>query len=283
MPLSSSHTLVAMEQGKTNDPRLETLFEASGIPGFGLPQSLRQRYGGDLGFRTPIVYANFVQTLDGITAFGDDTPPSAISAKSEADRFVMGLLRACASAIVVGSGTVRVALHHLWTPDHIFPPMAEEYRRLRVALGLPDVPKLVILTRTGNLKPTAAALEAGALVVTTTAGAEKLRPRLPKATTIRTVMSGRIEPAEVLEILRRDGHETILTEGGPHILGSFLRKDLLEELFLTLSPRLAGRSKAAARLGLVEGMALDPDVLRAASLMGVKRHGSHLFLRYDLR
>jgi riboflavin biosynthesis pyrimidine reductase len=272
-----------MEEPGTGDPRLETLFEADGILAFGLPEALRDRYGGDLGFQTPIVYANFVETLDGVTAFGDDTPPSAISAKSEADRFVMGLLRAFASAVVVGSGTIRVALRHLWTPDHIFPPMAEEYRKLRIALGLPDVPKLVVLTRTGNIKASAAALETDALVVTTTVGAEKLRRKLPKATTIRTVMSGRIEPAEVLEILLRDGHETILTEGGPHILGSFVRRDLLDELFLTLSPRLAGRSKAAPRLGLIEGMALEPAQLRPATLIGAKRHDSHLFLRYSFR
>jgi riboflavin biosynthesis pyrimidine reductase len=272
-----------MKEPGARDPRLETLFEVEGIPAFGLPQGLMDRYGGDLGFEPPAVYANFVETLDGVAAFGDDTPPSAISGKSAADRFVMGLLRACASAVVVGAGTMRVALHHLWTPDHVFPSLAGDYRALRIALGLPDVPKLVVLTRTGYIKTSAAALEEGALVITTTTGAEKLRSKLPKATTIRTVMSGRIDPAEVVEILHRDGHETILTEGGPHVLGSFLRGGLLDELFVTLSPLLAGRSKAAPRLGLIEGMALDPDQLRTTTLLSAKRHESHLFLRYGLR
>jgi riboflavin biosynthesis pyrimidine reductase len=265
------------------DPQLLTLFEAEGLPGSGLASPLAKRYGGELGFEPPVVYANLVETLDGVAAFDDDTPPSAISGKNVADLFVMGLLRACASAVVVGGGTMRVALHHLWTPDHVFPAAAEDYRKLRIALGLPDVPKLVVLTRTGNIKTSAAALQEGALVITTTMGAEKLRSKLPKATTIRTVMSGRIDPVEVVEILRRDGHETILTEGGPHVLGSFLRGDLVDELFVTISPRLAGRSKAAPRLGLIEGMALDPDQLRAGTLLSAKRHQSHLFLRYGLR
>jgi riboflavin biosynthesis pyrimidine reductase len=265
------------------EPRLETMFEGDGLPVFGLPTGLRKGYGGDLGLEFPCTYANFVQTLDGVTAFDDGTPPTAISGKSQSDAFVMGLLRACASAIVIGAGTIRVALRHLWTPDHVFQPMADEYRKLRIALGLPDVPKLVVLTRTGNIKASAAALDQGAMVVTTTNSAERLRSKLPKATTIRTVMSGRIDPVEVIEILRRDGHETILVEGGPHVLGSFVRADLLDELFLTLSPRLAGRSKAAPRLGLIEGMALDPDQLRPARLLSAKRHESDVFLRYALR
>jgi riboflavin biosynthesis pyrimidine reductase len=259
------------------------MYEAEGLPAFGLPRALADRYGGDLGLPLPATYANFVQTIDGVTAFDDGTPPTAISGKSEADGFVMGLLRACASAVVVGAGTIRVALHHLWTPDHVFPSMAEEFRKLRIALGLPDVPKLVVLTRTGSIKASAAALERGAMVVTTTTTAEKLRTKLPKATTIRTVMSGRIDPVEVIEILRRDGHETILVEGGPHVLGSFVRGDLLDELFLTVSPRLAGRSKAAPRLGLVEGMALDPGELSTATLLSAKRQDGYLFLRYGLR
>jgi riboflavin biosynthesis pyrimidine reductase len=272
-----------MSGAEPDRPRLETLFEAAALPSFELPPRLHQAYGGDLGFPSPAVYANFVETLDGVVAFGDDTPPSVISGKSAADRLVMGLLRGCASAIVIGSGTLRQEQRHLWTPEYIYPPLAEEFRTLRIQLGLTDTPKLVLLTRSGEIKRRAAALEQDPLIVTTTSGAERLRGRLPKGATIRTVMSGRIEPAEVIEILRRDGHETILTEGGPHVLGSFLRSDVLDELFLTLSPRLAGRSRAAPRLGLVEGMALDPDQIRPATLLGAKRHQSHLFLRYGLR
>jgi riboflavin biosynthesis pyrimidine reductase len=272
-----------MDAQPPDDPRLETLFEVPDLPAFGLSAPLRERYGGDLGLPQPVVYANFVESLDGVVAFGDDTPPSVISGKSKADRFVMGLLRACASAVVVGAGTLRQESRHLWTPGYVFPALADDFRELRISLGLPDVPKLVLLTRSGKLATSAAALEAGALIVTTTTGAEKLRGKVPKATAIRTVMSGRIEPGEVIEILHRDGHETILCEGGPHVLGSFLRSNAVDELFLTLSPKLAGRSRAVPRLGLVEGMALDPDQLLNATLQSAKRHASHLFLRYTLR
>jgi hypothetical protein len=47
---------------------LELLFERSGLPHFGLPPSLSAIYGGDLGFSTPRLFANFVSSIDGVVA-----------------------------------------------------------------------------------------------------------------------------------------------------------------------------------------------------------------------
>src|SRR5438093_3814376 len=139
-----------MNGADADAPRLETLFEATGLPSVELPEGLRAAYGGGLGFPSPVVYANFVETLDGVVAFGDETPPSVISGKSRADRLVMGLLRACASAVVIGAGTLRNEMRHLWTPEYVYPPLAEDFRQLRIRLGLTDTPKLVVLTRSGR-------------------------------------------------------------------------------------------------------------------------------------
>jgi riboflavin biosynthesis pyrimidine reductase len=81
--------------------------------------------------------------------------------------------------------------------------------------------------------------------------------------------------------LRALGHGRILSEGGPHLFGSLLADGLLDELFLTLSPLVAGRSsKAGEDLSLVEDLALLPDRRVAFELHGIRRHGEHLFLRY---
>jgi len=69
-------------------------------------------------------------------------------------------------------------------------------------------------------------------------------------------------------------------EGGPHLIGEFFDRGKLDELFLTLSPRLAGRDGKSRREGLVSGKAFLPDRLIAGTLTGVRRGGSHLFLRY---
>src|SRR5512141_2287638 len=96
---------------------LDTLFEKDGLPSYGLAEGLKQRYGGGLGFEAPRLYANFVSSLDGVVALEGTTNSSQmISGKSEADRFVMGLLRACADAVMIGAGTLRAAPASLWTP-----------------------------------------------------------------------------------------------------------------------------------------------------------------------
>jgi riboflavin biosynthesis pyrimidine reductase len=66
------------------------------------------------------------------------------------------------------------------------------------------------------------------------------------------------------------------------MFGSLVASRLVDELFLTVSPVLAGRA-AGARLGLVEGVELVPQTRVVGRLRSVRTHGSHLFLRYALR
>jgi riboflavin biosynthesis pyrimidine reductase len=73
-----------------------------------------------------------------------------------------------------------------------------------------------------------------------------------------------------------------ITEAGPSLFGSLVDSGLVDELFLTVSPVLAGRG-ATARLGLVEGVELLPRTRVAGRLRSVRTYGSHLFLRYGLR
>jgi riboflavin biosynthesis pyrimidine reductase len=83
--------------------------------------------------------------------------------------------------------------------------------------------------------------------------------------------------------LREEGHGRLLSEGGPRVMGQLLHQDLLGELFLTLSPVLAGRSAAVRRFGLLEDLAFEAASLRQARLLSARRHEGHLLLRYSLR
>jgi riboflavin biosynthesis pyrimidine reductase len=90
-----------------------------------------------------------------------------------------------------------------------------------------------------------------------------------------------VDLARALGVLRDRGCPIVLTEAGPTMFGSFVASQLVDELFLTVSPVLAGRA-ATARLGLVEGVELVPQTRVAGRLRSVRAHGSHLFLRYGL-
>ena len=86
-----------------------------------------------------------------------------------------------------------------------------------------------------------------------------------------------------LELLRSHGHALVLAEAGPTTFGELVARDLVDELFLTVSPVLAGRIAGGRRLGLVESVELLPDARIALRLLSLRRGAEHLFLRYSFR
>lgn len=264
--------------------RLELLHEAPGLPGYELPDELRERYGGSLGFSEPRLVANFVTSVDGVVAV-PSLPQSArlISEDNDSDRFVMGLLRACADAIVIGSGTLQASPRSLWTPEGPCPEAADAFAELRRRRGRPETPALVVLTTTGLIDPAHPALERGALVLTTDGGALHLEGRLPERSELVSLgATPTVDLGAAVALLRERGHGLILSEAGPHVFGGLLAAGLVDELFLTVSPVLAGRAEGATRLGLVEGQDLLAGVGAAGRLFSVRRDGAYLFLRYEL-
>lgn len=265
-------------------PRLEPLFETPDLPEFDLPLPLVEAYGGPLGFREPRLYANFVASLDGVVAIpGEIQSNRMISAHSEADRFVMGLLRACADAVLVGAGTMLSSPRTLWTAEHAYPAAAPLYGELRRSRGRPPRPTLAVLSGSGSVDPRHPALEEGVLVLTSQVGAARLRGRLPRAATILAVgAEAHIDPVAAVEALRRRGHAVILSEGGPTAFGALVAAGLVNELFLTTAPLLAGRSPGSPRPALVEHVEFLPAATVEAKLLTLRRAGSHLFARYRL-
>ena len=75
----------------------------------------------------------------------------------------------------------------------------------------------------------------------------------------------------------------MLAEAGPSTFGELLAGGLVDELFLTVSPVLAGRLASGRRLGLVEGVELLPQARVSPRLLSLRRAGEHLFVRYTFR
>jgi riboflavin biosynthesis pyrimidine reductase len=247
-----------------------------------LPEQLSALYGGPLGLTESALYANFVSTLDGAVAI-PRLPQSnkIISAGSQADRFVMALLRAAADVVLIGAGTLHGSPHTLWTAEHAYPSAATAFADLRRNRGLSTTPALAIVTGSGDINPRHPALEAGALVLTTTRGAEALRRRVPSASAVLALGDGTtVDATRTVDELRRRGHRLILSEAGPRVFGSLLAAGLVDELFLTQSPLLAGQSSTGTTLHLIEETVFLPNTRVEGRLRSVRRHGAHLFLRY---
>jgi riboflavin biosynthesis pyrimidine reductase len=175
---------------------------------------------------------------------------------------------------------------HLWTAEHIYPPLADAYRQVQSARGRPEPPLNVIVTGHGELDFSLPVFQSGAvpvLVVTTPGGAQhigaqRLPPRVQVATVAGTARVGARDVLNAVAHAVRAG--VILVEGGPHLMAGFFAERCLDELFLTLAPQVAGRDDATERPGLVAGKMFAPDDPRWGTLAGVKQAGSHLFLRY---
>ena len=232
--------------------------------------------------------ANFVSTLDGVVAFDTDESSGGaeVSGFFDPDRFVMGLLRTMADAVLVGAGTVRASPTHEWTARRVHPGSRSAYAQWRKRLGISSAqPTTIVATAGGGLDPTHPGLSAPdvpVIIATTEAGAERLAAARPAPNArVEVAGAGRGVPApKLVEIARSIGAELVLCEGGPHLVGDLLRAGLLDELFLTVAPQVAGRDEKAERFGFVEGLAFSVADAPWTQLVSVRRAADHLFLRY---
>ncbi len=268
---------------------LATLLDRSDGPALPLPAALAERYGGALRLggtaARPHVFANFVASLDGVVSFALPGRSQAVhvSRGHPGDRFVLALLRSVADAVVVGAGTLREEPDSIWTPERVFPEAGGAFAALRGALGKAPRPLTVFVTRSGRLDARAPALAEGAavLVLTSPDGARRLGD-LPAHVRVKAIEGD--GAADIIRAVAAEtGAERVLTEGGPTLFGRFVRDRVVDELFLTVAPLVAGRSREERRIALVEGAAFRPEDAPGARLVAVKADGDYLFTRFALR
>lgn len=273
-------------------PAIETPFETMHGRTLKLTPNLTRLYGN---LRMPQarsrqhVFSNFVTTLDGVVSLQvrGHAGGADISGFNVQDRLVMGLPRAIADVVIVGSGTLDADHRTVWTPDNICPELANDYRRLRTALRKCVTPLNVIISGSGQLDlrlPVFTSDHVRTLVITTTSGEKRLcRQRKRGLLEICAIRRCRrmIPPSAILDAVgRMNAGNCILIEGGPRLLGEFYARRLVDEQFLTLAPQIAGRDDGDGRLSLVMGQTFAPGRARWGKLTDVRRGSNHLFLRY---
>jgi riboflavin biosynthesis pyrimidine reductase len=206
----------------------------------------------------------------------------------------MGLLRASADAIVVGAGTLRnLSAKSLWTPEYVYPDAKHLYAEYRVASQQKtEYPLLVIVSGSGQLELERAIFRTPAMrtvVITTSPGRDELTRRgatNPGSVEIHALDSsnGSIAPQAILELLKSQfGVKILLHEGGPTLFGQFLAAEAVDELFLTLSPQIAGRNGDATRPGILQGVEFVPDSAPWFQMVSAKQSAAYLYLRYRRR
>lgn len=173
------------------------------------------------------VRAMMIATVDG-AAHGPDGRSGSIS--GPADRRMMGLLRALSDVVLVGAETVRA---EGYGPMRVRP----EYAALRAALGLTEPPRLAIVTRSLSLpdKPLA---DGRAIVLAPRSADPSALASLGSRVEVIPTGSDQVDLAEALDVLASRGLRHLQCEGGPRLLAGLVGAGLVDELSLTVSPKL---------------------------------------------
>lgn len=213
----------------------------------------------------PRVTAVMVSSLDGRATEGG----RVAALTGPADQAILRRLRAEHDAVMVGATTVRV--------EGYGSLLKEAERAGRQAQGRPAQPLLCIVSGRGRLQADLRAFQARDLPVLVLTASASAGRGLPEHVRVMCAEGDRPGELDVAASIGRLGREervgSILCEGGPTLLGSLVRADVVDELILTMSPRIEGGDglRPIADSG-TEGRELELRAHAAA--------GGFVFLRY---
>jgi riboflavin biosynthesis pyrimidine reductase len=212
------------------------------------------------------VRANLIASIDGAATHEGRTR----GLNNADDKKVFDMLRMMCDVLLVGAGTLR----------------QEGYGELRLEdsavawrleHGLAAQPTLAVVSGRLGLAPEMPALaQAPARAIIFTHGHASLEQRQRLSRTAQVVVCGdsTVEPRAMLAALAQRGLLQVLCEGGPHLLGTLIEADCVDELCLTLSPVVengdAGR--------IIAGAPLTPRPMRLRHAIAA---GDMLMLRYE--
>lgn len=220
--------------------------------------------------RRPFVAANFIITADGSVR---KPGPGYRHFAGPADRRSMRRLRIHFDAILRGSKTLEINPRRDLGNPAILSALAERDR---------SPPVVVAVTNRGNVDP-AAAMVVGAdeqyRPLVCTPSPESLDPAVAAACDVWGFAERPLDLAAVLARLGMNrGVRRVLCEGGPTLLRSLLEAGLVDELLLTIAPRLLGDPSG---LRLVGGQSpFSPENAPRLELAAIQREDQELFLRY---
>lgn len=240
------------------------------------PHSKVKEIYGDLNFPVehpgnsllPYVIINMVSSLDGkVSVIGKS---GAIG--SRLDRSVMRTLRSKVDAVMIGAGTLRAEKVSLTSEGRRTP----EPTAVIVTSSL-DIPMENLLYASKD----------NTIILVPKGSDKKNKEKTARLSERAEVLpceadENGIDFSEALKNLK-ESHEvgSVLLEGGPSISHAFISRDLVAEIFLTLSPKLLGGLPKES-IGILSGKILD--LAPVPKLLSIHKSEStdELFLRYRI-
>ena len=221
----------------------------------------------------PFVLLNLAMTADGKIATAERAP---FSFSSPRDREHMLELRATVDAVMNGARTADLN-------EISMGPGPEKYRRERLRRGLSEYNLRVIVSGGGTVDPAAKVfkLRFSPIVILTTrrAGARRIRALREVADEVKEFGTDELDFRAAFRWLREKLNvRRLLCEGGGEIDDALFRAGLVDELHLTICPKICGGRSAPT---ICDGRGF-PTLARAVPmrLHSAKRYEGELFLVY---
>ncbi len=262
---------------------------------------------GNLGFPAPPadrpwIYANFVQSLDGIVSLLGEHASGGEISQSADDRWLMDLLRAHADGVLMGMSTLREEQRARGPESRgvVFRVVDPVLRDLRTKLGKGRERNIFVTNAVGLDLARYKVFDGDPVepvIVTSPAGAQRLRLQ-GKNSQVTIIAAGDEEqfdwPRAISKLREELGIQYLLCEGGPTVYGSLTRADLIDEKFMTVSPVETGQVVPEQQVRIMEERAapvlLRPTVFAGPGFtrenvtrwrwMSCRKAGDHQFNRY---
>jgi len=192
---------------------------------------------------------------------------------SKHDRRLMDELRAKVEAVIVGAGTVKHDGH----------PILMRYADLlekRRESGLPPHPVNIVLSRKLDVPSTREFFhnsKTQKIVFTTRSAPASRVKRFSKLAEVVVLPKRTLSPSDVLEDLRRREFKRVLVEGGGELHFAFARDNVIDDIYVTLTPRLIGGVSAPT---ILDGKGFSAAEHRRLRLVSSKQIEDELFLNY---
>jgi riboflavin-specific deaminase-like protein len=223
----------------------------------------------------PFVFLNMAMTFDGKTSTVERRPTDWTSKR---DKRRMLELRATADAVMVGARTAETDRISLSIPD-------DRLQRARVCRGQPPHPLRVIVSANASFRENIRAFErqvSPVLIFTSRRAPRAKLDRLARLPDVHVYVVGErdVDVPLMLDILARDWKvKRLLCEGGASLNWSLFAARAVDEVFVTLCPRIFGGATAPT---LVDGAGFPRDTVVNAKLLRCERKGQELYLRYRI-
>jgi riboflavin biosynthesis pyrimidine reductase len=191
------------------------------------------------------VRANMIFSLDGAASLHGRAGPLS----GPVDQQLFLALRAYADVVLVGAGTAR----------------AENYGPVRLSDALDEPPPIAVVSQSGKL-PHSLFAEPGQrpMLITSSAAAADLHFEADARPDVLIAGDSAVDMTTAITALHSRGMRRVLCEGGPTLLDELVLRGLIDEMCVTIAPKLAGTGQSATSAGLPQ----------------LPAHQGYLFLKY---